>query len=435
MKHDTIYTTSLNSFSKEHNILYFKYIATLIIFLSLLFFQNELKAQTILNKIVIDAGHGGKDPGASGKYSREKDVVLAVALKTGQLIKKKYPNVEIIYTRKTDVFITLKKRAEIANKNKADLFISIHCNSNTSSQPHGSETYVMGLHKSEANLSVAQKENAAILLEDDYKEQYDGFDPTTDESHIIFNFFQNSFLSHNLDLASKVQGEFTESTPLKNRGVKQAGFWVLYKTTMPGVLIETGFLSNKADESFLNSKSGQLKISQAITKAVSEYKEAHDAIEKEKLTHKTEIIAKAEPEKKPVKKETAKTETKPVTIVKPKPTKEKTETTNTPIKKADSKSKTKNKRESKGNLPVFKVQFLTLSSQKTLTDKKYTKLPSINSYQHKGLYRYTSGSTSDYAKAISLQSEVRKQGFKDAFIVAFYEGKRISLKDAKAMLE
>ncbi|NOR87043.1 MAG: N-acetylmuramoyl-L-alanine amidase [Bacteroidales bacterium] len=255
---------------------------TFIVLGLLLFNPRNINAQTTLSKIVIDAGHGGKDPGASGKYSREKDIVLAIALKTGQLIKERYPQVEIIYTRKTDVFISLKKRAEIANKSQADLFLSIHCNSNRSSQPHGSETYVMGLHKSEANLNVAKTENAAILFEDDYQAQYEGFDPTSDESHIIFNFFQNSFLSYNLDLASKMQSQFSVFTPLKDRGVKQAGFWVLYKTTMPGVLIEAGFLSNTNDEKFLNSKSGQLKLSQAISKAVSEYKDAHDASEKNK---------------------------------------------------------------------------------------------------------------------------------------------------------
>ena len=417
MKHHTIYSTSNIYFPKKYISLKYSTIRLAIFVISLFFIQNNLSAQTILNKIVIDAGHGGKDPGASGKYSREKDVVLSIALKTGQLIKTKYPDVEIIYTRKTDVFIPLKKRAEIANKNKADLFISIHCNSNTSSQPHGSETYVMGLHKSEANLSVAQKENAAILLEEDYKEQYDGFDPTTDESHIIFNFFQNSFLSHNLDLASKMQSEFTVGTPLKNRGVKQAGFWVLYKTTMPGVLIESGFLSNKNDEKFLNSQAGQLKISQAISKAIGDYKEAHDAIEKEKITHKT------------VQKEETKT---PLLVITQKP--------ETPAKEIEITEKNKvTTKESastdKNNRPIFKVQFLSLSTKKELKEEKYKQLLKIDSYNYKGLYRYTSGETSDYSKAIDLQSRIREQGFKDAFIVAFYKNKRISLKEAKAMLE
>jgi N-acetylmuramoyl-L-alanine amidase len=229
-------------------------------------------SQNYLDKIVIDAGHGGKDPGALGSYSKEKDVVLKIALQTGKLIKQAYPDIEIIYTRDKDIFVPLKDRAEIANAAKADLFVSIHCNSHKSKQPQGSETYVMGLHKSEANLEVAKKENAAILLEEDYEQTYEGFNPNSDEGHIIFNFFQNSFLSNNLDLASKIQNEFSEKTSLKDRGVKQAGFWVLYKTTMPGVLVETGFLSNPKDEKFLNSKEGQAKLSEAIAKAVGEYK-------------------------------------------------------------------------------------------------------------------------------------------------------------------
>jgi len=377
---------------------------------------------------VIDAGHGGKDPGASGKYSREKDVVLAIALKTGQLLKKKYPNLEIIYTRKTDVFIPLKERAHIANKNKADLFISIHCNSNASSQPHGSETYVMGLHKSEANLNVAKKENSAMLFEDDYEQAYDGFDPTTDESHIIFNFFQNSFLSQNLDLASTIQEEFTSSTGLKNRGVKQAGFWVLYKTTMPGVLIETGFLSNTKDEKLLNSKAGQLKISEAITKAIEEYKDKHDALEKTKLAHK-------KPHEKPVEK------AKEVVIVKDKPkpikkeepkaiAKEKTKESDKPVAEKGNKAAKPNQK-----APIFKVQFLSLSTQKELSGKKYDQLPKISSYKYKGFFRYTSGETQDYEKAIKLQSQVRKAGFADAFIIAFYKGERISLKKARELIE
>ena len=377
----------------------------LILFL-VLFIQfvlpSNIQAQNILDKIVIDAGHGGKDPGASGKHSREKDVVLAIALKTGELIKKQYPEIEIIYTRKTDVFIPLKRRAEIANNEKANLFLSIHCNANKSSQPHGSETYVMGLHKSEANLNVAKKENAAILLEDDYEVQYDGFDPSTDESHIIFNFFQNSFLTHNLDLASHLQDEFTKSTPLSNRGVKQAGFWVLYKTTMPGVLIETGFLSNAKDEKFLISKSGQLQISQAIAKAVSDYKIAHDAREKNKLTHR-----KASDSNNKAK--------------------------NTAINSlaAESQNKEASTTNSLENKVTYKVQFLSLKTEKTLKGNNYNKLSKIDSYQYKGMYRYTTGNTNNYEKAMDLQTTVRKAGFKDAFVVAFYKGKRISLKKAK----
>lgn len=390
------------------NLKYNKY---LLIISILAFFANPnlSYSQNYLDKIVIDAGHGGKDPGASGKYSREKNVVLAIALKTGETIKKQYPEVEIIYTRKTDVFITLKERAEIANKANADLFISIHCNANASSQPHGSETYVMGLHKSEANLSVAKAENAAILFEEDYEQEYEGFDPTSEESHIIFNFFQNSFLSQNLDLASKVQSKFTVHTPLKDRGVKQAGFWVLYKTTMPGVLIETGFLSNPNDEKFLNSKEGRVKLSNAIANAVSDYKKDHDAKEKRKALQ-------AEEEKKPQGEKWVEDTPVSETVVEEKTIEKEGNTTEVqaPAQKA-----------------TYHVQFLSLSKDKELKGGNYDQLQPISSYNYKGMYRYISGKTEFYEEALKLQSQARSLGFKDAFLIAFYQGKRITLKEAK----
>lgn len=395
--------------------------------------SKDLKSQATLNKIVIDAGHGGKDPGASGKYSREKDVALSIALKTGQLIKEMHPDIEIVYTRTTDVFIPLKERAEIANRSNADLFVSIHCNSNKSSQPNGSETYVMGLHKSEANLDVAKAENSAILFEEDYKTNYDGFDPTSEENHIIFNFFQNSFLHHNLDLATKVQSQFNEYTPLQNRGVKQAGFWVLYKTTMPGVLIETGFLSNTKDEKFLNSKEGQKKLSEAIAVAISDYKKDHDAKEKLKVNQKnnSQIVSHTDPEEGNA-------------IIK----EEKIEEISSSIKETTSPAKTEEevkiqaegktspvvveqKESSPKEQVIYKVQFLSLSTNKKLTGDKYDQIQPISSYKHNGMYRYTSGSTNDYNEALQLQTKVRKAGFKDAFVVAFYNEQRISIKEAK----
>ncbi len=416
------------------NFMQHKYL--LIISLMALFVNpNFAYSQNYLDKIVIDAGHGGKDPGASGKYSREKDVVLAIALKTGETIKKQYPEVEIIYTRKTDVFITLKERAEIANKANADLFISIHCNANTSSQPHGSETYVMGLHKSEANLSVAKAENAAILFEEDYEQNYEGFDPTSDESHIIFNFFQNSFLAQNLDLASKVQSKFTVHTPLRDRGVKQAGFWVLYKTTMPGVLIETGFLSNSNDEKFLNSKEGQANISKAISKAVSEYKKDHDAKEKRKALLTVEekqargeehvidtLAANKTSEKKPIDNK----EDQP-TIVKPSDEKS---SSNKEAENIVDKT-TEPKPQAQPQKATYHVQFLSLSKDKELKGGNYDKMQPISSYNYKGMYRYISGKTTFYDEALKLQSKVRGLGFKDAFLVAFYHGGRVTIKEAK----
>jgi len=410
----------------------------IILIISLLAFfayPKIILSQNYLDKIVIDAGHGGKDPGASGKYSREKDVVLKLALLTGQELKKLYPNLEIIYTRKTDVFIPLKERAEIANRANADLFISIHCNSNASSQPQGSETYVMGLHKSEANLNVAKKENAAILFEEDYKKNYDGFDPTSDESHIIFNFFQNSYLSQNLDLASKMQNKFSISTPLRDRGVKQAGFWVLYKTTMPGVLIETGFLSNPKDEKFLNSNEGQSKISKSIANAISDYKKEHDTRERLKAEQDQNLANNSSEEELTNEVSGNKDTEEAKKNLDLNKEKVKTQTSAERIAKVSSQTKDEDENSIKPNNPsqkaIYSVQFLSLSKDKKLTGGKFDQMPSIRSYLHEGMYRYISGETGLYEDGLKLQSQVRKLGFKDAFLVAFYQGKRISISEAK----
>jgi N-acetylmuramoyl-L-alanine amidase len=249
-------------------------------FLIIIFFFNALgsisaqeKENYHLKTVVIDPGHGGKDSGARGRYSMEKDLVLEISLKLGKYIEKNFPDIQVIYTRKTDTLIPLYKRAEIANKNKADLFISVHINANSNTQARGTETYAMGLHKSQSNLEVAQKENAAILYEEDYTKKYEGFDPNSAESYIIFSLIQNAYLKQSLNFASSIQKFFTDKTKLRNRGVKQAGFLVLYKTTMPRVLIEAGFISNPREEDFLNSPEGKEKIAQSIFNAFKEYKE------------------------------------------------------------------------------------------------------------------------------------------------------------------
>lgn len=355
----------------------------IIVFLTL--YSVDIQGQNLVDRIVIDAGHGGKDPGASGKHSREKDIVLSIALKTGKLIERNLKDVNIIYTRKTDVFIPLNTRAKIANKSKADLFISIHCNSNTSSQPKGSETYVMGMHKSKENLQVAMLENSAILLEDDYKTNYEGFDPTSTENHIIFNFFQNSFQSQNLELATAVQLRFKKNTAVRDRGVKSAGFWVLYKTAMPGILIELGFLSNSTDEAYLLSEKGQNQMAAAIFNALKAYKIKHDALELQKLGMNANDVQKPEANKKGIKRVS------------------------------------------------FRVQFLSLATDKKLTGKKYNKLSAVKTYFYKGLYRYTSGDTNNYSEIVNLQSQIRKMGFKDAFIVALYNGERISIAEGRKL--
>jgi len=228
--------------------------------------------QPLVDKVVIDAGHGGFDYGALGALTIEKDITLAIALKTGELIRDSCKDVEVIFTRTRDEFVELHRRATIANENSADLFISIHCNSVNSPRPSGAETYVMGLHKTRENLDVAKSENSAILMENNYHQQYDGFNPNLDEDYIVLNMFQSAGIAQSLDFSLIVQSKLHSVAGINNRGVKQAGFVVLYLTTMPGVLIETGFISNLAEEKFLMEPTNQDKIAQAIYEAFDEYK-------------------------------------------------------------------------------------------------------------------------------------------------------------------
>ena len=224
-----------------------------------------------LKTIVLDAGHGGKDPGTHGKKTKEKDVTLAVVLKLGKLLKAKYPDVKILYTRMTDNFIELHERAAIANRNNADLFISIHCNSGPA-HVCGSETYAMGLHTSEGNLRVAKRENAVVLKEENYLQKYGGFDPSSPMAHIFFANVQNAYLDRSLSLAQKVENQFQNQDGKKSRGVKQAGFIVLWKTAMPAVLIELGYLTHAKEEKVLHGSEGQDEAAKSIFKAIGNYK-------------------------------------------------------------------------------------------------------------------------------------------------------------------
>ena len=224
-----------------------------------------------LRTVVLDAGHGGKDRGCAGASAREADVALALVLALGKQIQDNLPDVKVIYTRKTNVFIELDERAAIANRNHADLFISIHCNAGPS-QSHGTEVWTMGLHKTDANLGVAQRENAVILQEKDYQKRYDGFDPRSPQSHILFSLFQSAYITNSLRFAQRVDRQFRTTVSRPSRGVKQAGFLVLWKSTMPSVLIESGFLTNPAEERYLNEKANQSYMAAAIYRAFREYK-------------------------------------------------------------------------------------------------------------------------------------------------------------------
>jgi N-acetylmuramoyl-L-alanine amidase len=242
---------------------------------------KKVRVSNAVNTLVIDAGHGGLDPGCNGNNEVfEKDVTLGVALKLGKLLKDSMPSLKVLYTRTTDKSLKLWERPNLANDRQADLFISIHCNANPNKAAAGSETYFMGLHKSEGNLEVAKRENSVITYESDYKEnsRYGGFDPDSPEGHIIFSLVQNAFMKQSLKLATGIESHTSKLSPIKTRGVKQAGFLVLWQTSMPSVLVETGFLTNSVDRVSLKSNEGQQKIALGIFRAVRDYKNSLEAL-------------------------------------------------------------------------------------------------------------------------------------------------------------
>jgi N-acetylmuramoyl-L-alanine amidase len=243
----------------------------LFIFLILSSFSPLGEHSYKVRTIVIDAGHGGKDPGCHGTKGIEANVTLSVALELGRIIKENIPGTRVFYTRMTDNFVELHDRASIANRNNADLFISIHCNSGPS-HVHGTETFVMGLHSSEDNLEVAKRENAVVLKEDNYSKNYDGFDPNSPQAHILFSLYQNAYIENSILLATKLENQFSKRVGRTSRGVKQAGFLVLWKTAMPSVLIEIGYLTNETEEKYLTHKDNQVLIASGIYRAIKEYK-------------------------------------------------------------------------------------------------------------------------------------------------------------------
>ena len=233
---------------------------------------------TKIDVIVIDPGHGGRDPGTVGKNFKEKDIALKISLKIGQYIEKNIPGVKVIYTRKEDKYVGLDDRAILANNEKADLFLCIHVNAVVRPTTYGTETYVMGLHRTEDNMEVAKRENAVMMLDENYKERYEGFDPNSPESYILFSLTQSAYQESSLKLAQKIESQFKNKIGRYSHGVKQAGFWVLWKTSMPSVLVEVGFLTNPNEEAYLGSPKGQDEIALGIYRAFKEYKTQIEAI-------------------------------------------------------------------------------------------------------------------------------------------------------------
>jgi N-acetylmuramoyl-L-alanine amidase len=363
-----------------------------LIFLFIAFIMSLDSASAMKNDkgwvIVIDAGHGGKDPGALGSMSREKDITLAIALKTGEYIEKNIKNVTVIYTRKNDTFIELRDRPIIANKNKADLFISIHANWAPSKSIHGTETYIMGLAKDEQNLQVAMKENEVILLENDYSTKYEGFDPKSPESYIMFTLTQNIYHEQSKGLASEIQTQYREKINRTDRGVKQAGFWVLYMTTMPSILTETGFITNIAEEKFLNSKPGQDYIASAIFRACKDYISEIDS-KSVVLTGKKQNPEPKQNLSKPV--------TPPLII---------------PEREIN-----------------FRVQVAASSSRIEIKPANFKGLTDIAEIVTGGSFRYVTGSFTDYPDAFRYRRKIEVI-YPEAFVIAIKDNKILPLQQA-----
>lgn len=359
----------------------------IILFVNLMFFSCALFSSGLNNNklqtIVIDPGHGGKDPGTMGtkRYSKyEKDIALSVSLKLGNYISNSFPDIKVIYTRKEDVFLELNERTRIANKSNADIFISVHCDGFTNSKAYGASVFVMGMSKLKANLDVAMRENAAIYFEDNYKQKYDGFDPKSAESYIVFSLMQNTYLEQSLQLAEYVEEQFAYKANRKSRGVKQAPFYVISRTNMPSILVECGFLTNPKEEDYLQTDQGQNQIAMSIFEAVKNYK----------LSIESSF------------------------------------TLNNIIDSNDVNNKAENNLHL--NKVIYKVQIAT-NLTSIFNNKKFEGIK-VEEKIVNGIYKYYVGSNTDKSIINEIKTDLINNGFKDAFVVAFYNGKRISTKDA-----
>lgn len=353
--------------------------------------------------VVIDAGHGGKDPGCHGSFIYEKEVCLKVALALGKQINEFYPEVKVVYTRQRDEFVELYRRAQIANEAQADLFVCIHVNSAASSSAHGAETYVLGLHRTEDNLRVAKRENASVSFETDVKKNYEGFDPNSDEGNIIFSMFQSAYLNQSLEFAGLVQQRFENHAKRHNRGVRQAGFLVLVKTAMPSVLIETGFASHPGDETFLGSTEGVRLMAESIFLAFADYKKSTEG-------KKYEGLRKPHPNLNHGNREG---ETLP-------------EVKQDPISEIPGPNDSDESTEQ--SQPYFAVQFFSSKSKLLPTVSKFSGLAPVNALPRgDGWFAYLSGRFSDEIQAKEWLKTLKYKGYSDAFLVGVKGDQKVSL--------
>ena len=432
-----------------------------ILFIALVCVAAPLSAQKRelgkVRTVVIDPGHGGNKPGARGKHIDEKDLVLSVAKKVGKLINDNYEDVKVIYTRTSDVDIDLSERAHIANRAKADLFISIHANSHPTSNPTGVETFVAGLSQSKANLEIAKKENADILLENDYKNNadYQGFDPNSPESYVLFAMYQNAYRDKSLTFAQYIQNQYKNRIVTIDRGVKQAEFMVLYKTTMPSVLTEIGFISNPKEEAYMMSEEGQNTIAQCIVKAFAMYKAAEESEPVPDLTFSVrsdaqqandgrtgEITIQPEGDSGQVAPQQTVSEGKPATITPVHsveiPTKPAVQKPETPKDPNEGKPYVVEKKEPAKPAPdqvAYRIQFMTLTRILEKGDPDLRGIDDFDHHKQGQYYYYLTGKFAKMSDATEYLNVVRAKGFKDAMLVAYLKGSRISLQQARKMTE
>ncbi|MHC5309977.1 N-acetylmuramoyl-L-alanine amidase family protein [Myroides sp. LJL116] len=342
-------------------------------------------------KVILDPGHGGKDAGTNHGKFVEKDIVLAVALQVGKILEAN-PDIEVYYTRSTDVFVPVKERSVLANKQNGNVFVSIHCNGAESAAAYGTETFVMGLSKNKSNLEVAKKENSVIMLEEDYQTTYAGFDPNSPESIIGLTLIQEDFIDQSIDLASRVQDNFTHTLKRKNRGVKQGIFWVLHGAFMPSVLIELGFVSNPNEGAYLNSSKGRSELATSIAQGIVNYKKAY---------YKEQNIT-AVPSSKP----------------------------NTSSAASTSSSKESSTEQKVQNGVVFKVQIAASDKVLPLKPQNFKGLSNVTMLKSGKLNKYFYSSTTSYEQAKKLLQEAKAKGHKSSFIVPFLNGKIITMEQA-----
>jgi N-acetylmuramoyl-L-alanine amidase len=376
--------------------------------------------------LVIDAGHGGHDPGTRGRVAKEKDINLKVALAFGKLVEQNFPDVQVVYTRKTDVFVPLNQRAEIANKRRADIFISIHTNAIAGKkQIRGIETYTMGLRRSDEKLSAAQRENDVILMEKDYQQHYAGYDPRSPESQIMFQFINDQNMEESVRLAKIIQQQLCASTGRQNKGVKQDVFLVLRETSMPACLVELGYITTPDEEQYLNSSSGQSALAQGLYQAFRKYmkKDNGDKLKKDSVEKQPKEVTKLGETQREVAQPMP--ETSALALATANPDKNTPAVTDTPSTYAS-----KSVANIDTSSPVFKVQFTTSDRLLSKGHATFKGLTDVGHYREGSLYKYTVGESADYNEVLSVRRKVAKL-FPQAFVVAFKDGKRMDLNEAK----